>query len=210
MAIESDSSHIFWEERYRPKSVKDCVLPKRLKDVFLKCVENDTVFNMILDGEPGTGKTTLAHAICNDLNAERLFLNGSGEDRGIDTIRTKIIEFGTTVSFDGEGRKIVIFDECLAENTLVTVLRDGKIVSVPIKDVLDKTDLVRSLNVETNKIEWRPFTLFNKGEQDTIEIEFENGEVVVCTLNHKWYVIDEETGIPKIVLASELVDHVLT
>jgi intein/homing endonuclease len=92
---------------------------------------------------------------------------------------------------------------------LVTVLREGKIQQIPIRDLRDETDLVKSLEVETNNIVWRPFTLFNKGVADVIEIEFENGEKVICTPTHKWY-IEDENGNVCVVNASELKDHIMT
>ena len=69
---------------------------------------------------------------------------------------------------------------------------------------------MKSYNVSEHRVEWKPFTLFDKSVQDTVEIEFENGEVVICTLDHKWYV--EDNGEPKVVKASELhkYEHILT
>jgi len=82
---------------------------------------------------------------------------------------------------------------------------------VPIKDIDDLNDLVKSFNVSKNTIEWKSFKLFDKGTQETIEIEFENNEVVICTPDHKWYVEDER-GESIVIKASELSEynHILT
>jgi intein/homing endonuclease len=86
-------------------------------------------------------------------------------------------------------------DECLDENTLVTVLREGKIIKIPIKNLDEKNDLVKSFNEDTEEIQWMPFELFYKGEQECYELEFENGEKIVCTESHKWYLDDKDGKI---------------
>ena len=74
-----------------------------------------------------------------------------------------------------------------------------------------KNNLVKSFNIITQEVEWKSFELFDKGVQETIELEFENGEVVICTLDHKWYV-EDENGNAVVVKASQLsnYNHVLT
>ena len=103
------SESFLWVERYRPKTVKDCILPARLKKVFQEYVDNGEIPNLMLSGSAGVGKTTVAMAMCNEIGINHLFINAS-EERGIDTLRTKIIGYASTVSLTG-GRKVIILDE---------------------------------------------------------------------------------------------------
>ena len=96
-------------EKYRPKSIKDCILPEQLKDTFSKMVSSGSTQNLLLCGPAGTGKTSVARAICNDLDAESILINCS-EDGNIDTLRTKIRSFASSVSLNGNS-KVVILDE---------------------------------------------------------------------------------------------------
>lgn len=96
-------------EKYRPKTIEDCILPTDLKNTFLEMVKSGVAQNILLSGSAGTGKTSVARALCNDLNAEHILINCS-EDRNIDTLRVKIRDFASTVSLNGN-QKVVILDE---------------------------------------------------------------------------------------------------
>jgi len=97
-------------EKYRPKTVSDCILPEHLKKMFQDIVNSKEIPNMILSGGPGCGKTTVAKAICNELHVDTIFINGS-ENGNIDTLRTTIRNFASTVSLGNEKLKVVILDE---------------------------------------------------------------------------------------------------
>ena len=98
-----------WVEKYRPKTIDECVLPAELKENFQKVLKQGEMQNMLLTGTAGTGKTTAAKALCNELDLDYLLINGS-EESGIDTLRNKIKHFASTVSLQG-GYKVVILDE---------------------------------------------------------------------------------------------------
>ena len=98
-----------WVEKYRPKTIEECILPDRIKTLFQQISLEGRIPNMILSGGPGMGKTTVAKALCNEVGCDFLMINGS-EESGIDVLRTKIRGYASTVSFDGK-RKVVILDE---------------------------------------------------------------------------------------------------
>jgi DNA polymerase III delta prime subunit len=105
----SNINNLLWVEKYRPKTLSDCILPIDLAKVFSGMIKEGTIPNMMLYGKAGTGKTTVARALANDLGADSIVINCS-EENGIDTLRTKIRNYCSTVSLNGE-LKIVILDE---------------------------------------------------------------------------------------------------
>lgn len=116
-------SNYLWCETYRPKTVDDCALPSRLKTVFLEFVKNGEIPHLILSGTSGVGKTTIAKALCSELNMDFLMLNGSDEN-GIDTFRNKIKNYASSMSLTGD-KKAIILDEAdfLNANSLQPALR---------------------------------------------------------------------------------------
>lgn len=113
-----------WVQKYRPKTVQETILPKDLKDTFQEFVDSRNVPNLILTGRAGVGKTTIAMAMLDEINADYIIINGSMEGN-IDTLRVKIQNFASTVSFSG-GRKYVILDEAdyLNANSTQPALRN--------------------------------------------------------------------------------------
>ena len=100
-----------WVEKYRPREIDDCILTSELKETFKQFVKQKEIPNLLLSGTAGTGKTTVARALCEELGADYIIINGSDEGRQIDTLRNKIKNFASTVSFEGTGHKVVIVDE---------------------------------------------------------------------------------------------------
>ena len=98
-----------WVEKYRPSKIDDCILPKNLKETFKQFVQTGELPNFLFCGTAGVGKTTVAKALCNEIGAEYLLINGS-EESGIDVLRTKIKSFASTVSLT-DSKKVVILDE---------------------------------------------------------------------------------------------------
>ena len=105
-----------WVEKYRPTTVEDCILPESIKNVFQGFVDQKELPNLLLSGSAGVGKTTIAKALCDEIGASYIMINGSDEGRFLDTVRNRIRTFASTVSLtSGASHKVVIIDE--ADNT---------------------------------------------------------------------------------------------
>ena len=103
------SEEFLWVEKYRPRTVSDCILPSNLLDIFIKIVDTGNLPNMMFTGTAGLGKTTVARALCEQLGVDYIVINGS-EEGNIDTLRGKIKQFASSVSLQGS-YKVVILDE---------------------------------------------------------------------------------------------------
>jgi DNA polymerase III delta prime subunit len=103
------SNQFLWVEKYRPKTIEECILPDSLKKTFNEFIASGQLPNFLFCGTAGVGKTTVAKALCNEIGAEFLLINGS-EESGIDVLRTKIKSFASTVSLT-DAKKVVILDE---------------------------------------------------------------------------------------------------
>ena len=109
-------SDFLWVEKYRPKTIEDCILPSETKKTFLGFLSKGEVPNLLLSGPAGCGKTTVAKALCEELGADYYVINGSDEGRFLDTVRNQAINFASTVSItSGAKHKVIIIDE--ADNT---------------------------------------------------------------------------------------------
>ena len=105
-----------WVEKYRPKTIEDCILPQSTKKTFLDFLEKGEVPNLLLAGPAGCGKTTVAKALCNQLGVDVYVINGSDEGRVLDTVRNNAKNFASTVSLSSDAKhKVIIIDE--ADNT---------------------------------------------------------------------------------------------
>ena len=105
-----------WVEKYRPKTIEDCILPENIKKTFRDFLNTGEIPNMLLAGPPGIGKTTVAKALCNELGVDFYVINGSDEGRFLDTVRNNAKNFASTVSLSSEAKhKVIIIDE--ADNT---------------------------------------------------------------------------------------------
>ena len=109
-------SNFIWVEKYRPKTIEDCILPDNIKKTFKEFLNKGEIPNMLLAGPPGVGKTTVAKALCNELGVDFYVINGSDEGRFLDTVRNNAKNFASTVSLASEAKhKVIIIDE--ADNT---------------------------------------------------------------------------------------------
>lgn len=107
--LSQDREHIVWMEKYRPDTVDDCILPQNLKETFKGVVKTGELPHMLLCGTAGVGKTTVAKALCHELDYDYIMINAS-DDRNIDTLRTTVKQFASSLSFNGK-RKVIILDE---------------------------------------------------------------------------------------------------
>jgi replication factor C small subunit len=102
-------SEVLWVEKYRPRTIKDCILPDEYKNTFQQYVNRKEIPHLILAGTPGVGKTTVAKALCEEVGCDYLMINGSDES-GIDTFRMKIKNYASSISLTGT-KKVIIIDE---------------------------------------------------------------------------------------------------
>lgn len=185
-----------WVEKYRPKTVKDTILPEKLKFDFQKILDSGQLPNMLFTGTAGLGKTTVAKALCNELDLDHIVINASDEGN-IDTLRGKIKQFASSVSLHG-GVKVVILDEadylnCLEENEEV-LLGDGTYIKLKDMDP-DFEYKVISFNPTTNQFESDKASVINKDEKEVFEIEMEDGRKIKATEDHPFMVVDPDGNV---------------
>jgi DNA polymerase III delta prime subunit len=166
--------HLLWTEKYRPQTIEDCILPKRLKEVFQQYASQKQIPNLLLTGSAGVGKTTVAKALCQEAGCDYLVINGSDES-GIDTFRTKIKHYASAMSFAG-GRKVIIIDEAdyLNPNSTQPALRNA------IEEFAGNCSFIFTCNYKTRIIE----PLHSRCA--VIDFGLKNGEKVkLASLFHK-------------------------
>ena len=109
-------TEFLWVEKYRPKTIDECILPDSIKNTFQKFVDKGEIPNLLLAGPAGSGKTTIARALCEQLSCDYIIINGSDEGRFLDTVRNQAKNFASTVSLSQTStHKVIIIDE--ADNT---------------------------------------------------------------------------------------------
>jgi DNA polymerase III delta prime subunit len=122
--IESRDDQFLWVEKYRPQTIDECVLPEALKNTFKEYISQGELPTFLFSGTAGVGKTTVAKALCMEVGAEFIMINGSDEGRSIDVLRNTIRGFASTVSLT-DAKKIFIIDEAdyMNANTVKPALR---------------------------------------------------------------------------------------
>ncbi len=105
-----------WVEKYRPRTIDDCILPENIKKTFREFLNKGEIPNLLLTGPAGVGKTTVAKALCEQLGCDYILINGSDEGRFLDTVRGQAKNFASTMSLSASSNhKVIIIDE--ADNT---------------------------------------------------------------------------------------------
>lgn len=195
---------MIWSQKYRPKVVEDCILPESIKSSFREFVAQNKIPNLLLTGSQGCGKTTIAKALCEELDVDYITINCS-DDNGIDVLRGKIKNYASSVSLSG-GRKVIIMDEadflnCFASEQNVFVLRDNVISTIPISELENRSETVLSVDALGN-LEFDIAYGFQSGEAEVFEVTFDDGSVVMCTKDHPFF--DGELNEAKIDIGKEL------
>ena len=120
-----------WVEKYRPKTINDCILPDTIKKTFQDFLGAGEIPNLLLSGPPGVGKTTVARALCEELGSDYIVINGSDEGRFLDTVRNQAKNFASTVSLQQTGvHKVIIIG---MKTSIVTIPITHQDISIHIK-----------------------------------------------------------------------------
>lgn len=178
-----------WEIKYRPKNVENTILPVKIKKMVKEQIASGKLPNYLFSGPPGCGKTSLSYAIANELGADVLFINAS-LDGNIDLLRTKILQFVSSVSFT-DSKKIVIMDEadhlnCFSANQKILIINSlGDIESKAIGDLCGQE--IDILSVENGKNTIDTGYVYQSGEAEVFKVEFEDGTSMYCTKEHKFF-----------------------
>ena len=175
-----------WYEKYRPQRVDDMVLPPGIIQKLKEFLEKPYHL-MLCSLTPGTGKTSTVNALVKEGQFEALFINAS-LDNGIDTLRSKIVQFASTESINGKD-KIVIWDECLEENERVVILKNNIEVPIRIGDLRPgKVYDCISFNKDNYTIEKDTCEVIIDREAELYEVELEDGRKIKVTSNHPFMV----------------------
>lgn len=178
-----------WNEYYRPQTIDEVILPQETKKAFMSFRDKNEVPNMLLTGQPGIGKTTVAKAILKELDYDYMIINGSDSaESGIDALRTKIRTYASSLSLDGK-KKVVIIDECLDENETVRIGTVDDWKPIPLYQLeWGKRYPVVSFNMETGEFENDEGVLISEKEDDLYEVELEDGRKITLNAKHPFIV----------------------
>ena len=105
----NDLNHSLWVEKYRPKNLSTYVGNEHLKEKVKRYIDSEDVPHLLLYGKAGTGKTTLAKIVVNNIDCDYMYINASDENK-VDDVRNKIKTFASSVGF--KSLKVIILDEC--------------------------------------------------------------------------------------------------
>jgi len=183
-----------WCEKYRPSTIDECILPETQKNTFKDFVKKGEIPNMLLCGTAGVGKTTVARALCEEMGCDYIIINSSLES-GIDTLRTKIQQFCSSVSFSG-GTKVVILDEfdhanCMGGEQLIFVYENGELVERSLQSLVGSQLTIPSIDNDGNPVLDEGYVI-ETGEKELFEVEFDDGTIMYCTEDHQFFNKDME------------------
>lgn len=180
LCVKINENEFIWVEKYRPQKISDIVMPKSIKDIFLEYITQSKVPNLLLtSNSAGLGKTSIAKILVNETKGDLLFLNGN-LDTGIDVMRSRVIDFCSSVSID-DNPKFLLIDECLEENEKIKTPSG----SIALKDIQDGEFIdCYSLNRETGEIELDKASVISSKEEEIFEVTMEDGRKIKVTDNH--------------------------
>jgi len=204
-----DIINTLWVEKYRPKKLEELVLPENYRIDFQTCIQKKEIGNLLFSGSPGSGKTALMRIICSqegiiqNRDDNVLEINGSGkETRGISFVQDVIEPYLKIPPAGSDKYKVVCIDEsdflCLDGKTEIKIVKDDKIVKRKIEDLKDDIDIkVISVNLDTNNIEIDEAEYVDSGVAEMFEVELENGDIVICSENHPFFIIENGMLVEK-------------
>jgi nucleoside-triphosphatase THEP1 len=185
------TEHFLFVEKYRPKTLSDCILSDSMKSTMQDFVKSGQIPHLLFSGTPGTGKTTLAKALCNEIGADVMYINASNES-GIDTIRNKVVGFSSVASFEGN-LKVVILDECLSEDEKVRIGTVDAWTAISLKNLQrDVLYPVVSLNLDTGKFENDIGKIISDREDNLFEVTLDNGDTIISNDQHPFICVDSD------------------
>lgn len=186
------SDDILWVEKYRPTTVDECILPQRIKDSLMQMGESGIIQNYAAVGLAGSGKTSSARALCEQLNSDYMLINMSAES-GVDTVRTKIINYANKLSFSSR-YKTVILDECLEENEKVRIGTVDNWKGVALNELKHGVVYpVVSFNMDTGVFENDSGSIISDKEDTVYLVNMESGRQVKVNGKHPFIIIDDHS-----------------
>lgn len=205
------SDNPLWVERYRPTKVADCILPQRFKDTFQGYVNQGVVPNLMLAGSAGTGKTTIARALCEETGSDCIIVNGSNEGRLFETLRQRVMEFASARSLTSV-RKVVILDECLEENEMVRIGTVDDWRPVKLNELLRDTEYpVVSFNCHTGQVENDVGVVVSDRHDEVFEVTLDDGRQIRCNAAHPLLVRNSQGAVVERMLCDLTVgDDIIT
>lgn len=185
-------SELLWIEKYRPRTIEECILPSRIKNALSKMADGGGIQNYAAVGLQGSGKTSSARALCDELGIDYLLINMSAES-GVDTVRTKIINYASTMSFSSK-YKTIILDECLEENEKVRIGTVGDWKGIALKDLNHGVVYpVVSFNLDSGLFENDSGSIISDKEDEVFLVKMESGREIKVNGKHPFIVVEDHS-----------------
>lgn len=191
-----DQDHFLFVEKYRPRTIDECILPVAIKNTFKGYVKQGRIPHLLVAGSAGGGKSTISKALCNEIGVDYIVINGS-LDNGIDILRTKILSFASTISLT-DAKKVVIIDEadylnCLEENETIQIGTTKHHTETKLSDLSIGIEYpVVSFNMNTREFENDVGVIVSDTYKEVFEVTLENGQTILVTEDHPFIIQDKD------------------